>query len=75
MDSQELDTLTNEIEQDFMQPGGWKACRYLVSKLAIESYNEGLREFAWWQNGVEYVGTSGTTLKEALLTKKETKKP
>lgn len=28
-----LDALTNEIEQGFMQRGGWKACRYLLGKL------------------------------------------
>lgn len=26
----------------------------------------GLKRFAWWSDGVEYVGTCGTTLKEAL---------
>lgn len=29
----QLDLLTNEIEQGFMQRGGWKACRYLLGKL------------------------------------------
>ena len=27
---------------------------------------EGLRMFAWWKDGVQYVGTCGTTLAEAL---------
>jgi len=31
-----LDTLTNEIEQMFMQEGGWKACRYLLGKLVAD---------------------------------------
>ena len=26
----------------------------------------GLCAYAWWKDGVEYVGTCGTTLKEAL---------
>ena len=26
----------------------------------------GLRQFAWWKDGVEYVGTCGYTLKQAL---------
>jgi hypothetical protein len=34
------------------------------------AYHEGLREgvecFAWWRDGVQYVGTTGRTLKEAL---------
>lgn len=33
MAQDELDTLTNEIEQGFMQRGGWKSCRYLLGKL------------------------------------------
>lgn len=27
---------------------------------------EGVRAYAWWKDGVQYVGTCGTTLKEAL---------
>ena len=41
--SDPLDTLTNEIEQGFMQRGGWKACRYAVGKLVKkvdESYQK-----------------------------------
>ncbi len=34
MNTKELDQLANEIEQGFMQRGGWKACRYLLGKLA-----------------------------------------
>jgi hypothetical protein len=34
------------------------------------AYYKGLREgverFAWWRDGVQYVGTTGCTLKEAL---------
>lgn len=26
----------------------------------------GLREYAWWKDGTEYVGSCGTTLKKAL---------
>lgn len=26
----------------------------------------GITRFAWWKDGVQYVGTCGTTLKEAL---------
>ena len=32
----DLDSLTNEIQQGFMQPGGRKACRYLLQKLVDE---------------------------------------
>lgn len=27
---------------------------------------EGIRLYAWWKDGKQYVGTTGTTLKEAL---------
>ena len=31
-----------------------------------DGYDAGLRAFAWWKDGVQYVGTSGTTLTEAI---------
>ncbi len=31
-----------------------------------EGYKDGLTAYAWWKDGIEYVGTCGTTLKEAL---------
>ena len=31
-----------------------------------DGYDAGLRAFAWWKDGVQYVGTSGTTLAEAI---------
>lgn len=27
---------------------------------------EGIRLYAWWKDGIQYVGTTGRTLKEAL---------
>ncbi len=27
----------------------------------------GVRRFAWWKDGVQYVGTTGTTLEKALI--------
>ena len=39
-ESQELDGLTNEIEQGFMQSGGWDACRHLLSTLARRKNDE-----------------------------------
>ena len=32
----------------------------------LKGYIEGLRAYAWWKDGVQYVGTCGTTLKEAI---------
>ena len=36
----------------------------------VEEYHEGLKEglrrFAWWESGQQFVGTCGTTLSDAL---------
>jgi hypothetical protein len=32
----------------------------------LRGFIDGLRHFAWWKDGVEYVGTCGTTLKQAI---------
>ena len=31
-----------------------------------EGLKEGVRRFAWWKDGSQYVGTCGTTLKKAI---------
>ena len=31
-----------------------------------EGFIAGLREFAWWKNGEQFVGTCGTTLAQAI---------
>lgn len=31
-----------------------------------ETLKDGITLFAWWKDGTQYVGTCGTTLKEAL---------
>ncbi len=36
------------------------------SKEFRSGYNAGLTAYAWWKEGVQYVGTCGTTLKKAL---------
>jgi hypothetical protein len=38
----------------------------IIEAAQYEAIVEGLTRFAWWNNGVEYVGTCGTTLKEAI---------
>lgn len=32
----------------------------------IDGFIAGMRAFAWWKDGVQYVGTCGTTLKEVI---------
>lgn len=34
----------------------------------LNGYLAGLAAYAWWKDGVEYVGTCGTTLKHAINT-------
>lgn len=36
------------------------------SKGHAEGWAAGVTAFAWWKDGVQYVGTCGTTLKDAL---------
>jgi hypothetical protein len=39
-----------------------------IVKLAHrEGMKDGVRRFAWWKDGTQYVGTCGTTLQKALL--------
>lgn len=53
-------------EQDFMQPKGFDEAKLRIRDVMLKAYVSGLREFAWWKDGVEYVGTCGMTLKEAV---------
>ena len=38
----------------------------MANRARKEGRKEGLCEYAWWKDGVQYVGTCGTTLEEAL---------
>lgn len=37
-----------------------------IQKATLEGYIDGLTAFAWWKNGVQYVGTCGTTWYDAV---------
>ena len=37
-----------------------------LKKQYRQGYEDGLRAYAWWKDGVQYVGSCGTTLKQAL---------
>ncbi len=37
-----------------------------VEEAYRKGFVDGLQTFAWWKDGVEYVGTCGTTLREAI---------
>lgn len=51
---------------------GRKACDELavyreeIPKSYREGFDAGLRLYAWWKDGVQYVGTCGTKLSDAL---------
>ncbi len=38
--SDDLDSVTNKIEQGFMQRNGWKDCRYLLGKIVKEEQSK-----------------------------------
>jgi hypothetical protein len=48
-----------------MLAGIWRGEMQGISRY-YEGMRAGIRRFAWWKDGVEYVGSCGTTLKEAL---------
>ena len=35
-------------------------------KVYYEGKRHGIREYAWWKDGLQYVGTTGRTLMQAL---------
>jgi len=37
----------------------------------LEGYKAGLRHYAYWRAGTQYVGTCGTTLQQALIQAEE----
>lgn len=37
-----------------------------ATKLYYNGVREGITQYAWWKDGVQYVGTCGETLKDAL---------
>lgn len=37
-----------------------------IQKAFKEGMIAGVRRFAWWRNGIQYVGACGTTLKKAI---------
>jgi hypothetical protein len=39
----------------------------------LRGFLDGIREYAWWKDGVQYVGSCGTTLKDAIATAKRDK--
>lgn len=38
----------------------------VLNKDYVEGYIDGLTAFAWWKDGIQYVGSCGTTLESAI---------
>ncbi|KKN24705.1 hypothetical protein LCGC14_0892080 [marine sediment metagenome] len=38
----------------------------VITSAYRDGFKEGIRLFAWWKDGVQQVGTTGTTFKEAV---------
>lgn len=38
-----------------------------LNKSYYNGIREGITQYAWWKDGVQYVGTTGETLRDALL--------
>ncbi len=38
----------------------------IEEKLYKQGFIDGLTAYAWWKDGIQYVGTSGTTLSQAI---------
>lgn len=38
-----------------------------LNKSYYNGIREGITQYAWWRDGVQYVGTTGETLRDALL--------
>ncbi len=38
----------------------------VLAEVWLKGYIEGLRAYAWWKDGTQFVGTCGTTLEEAI---------
>jgi len=67
------DKLKAEQQEKERMRQGWVEAKVRIEQLKNENkrkyragYEAGLRAYAWWKDGVQYVGTCGTTLDEAL---------
>jgi hypothetical protein len=47
------------------------ALRSDLKRTFLSGFIEGLKAFAWWKDGTQYVGTCGTTLQKAIDQAKE----
>ncbi len=58
-----------EADYNFMSKRGKELCPECIKTFNsdyIRGLKAGVRLYAWWKEGLQYVGTCGTTLKHAL---------
>ncbi len=69
MVDKQVQLLGQGYEECDHSPGGVSLNEYLLTAQAKISFKAGLKHgiwlFAWWKDGVQYVGTSGRTLEQA----------
>lgn len=49
-----------------LEPNGVAAAVLTLENARLAGYLQALRDYAWWKDGVQYVGSCGTTLSEAI---------
>ena len=59
------DLLTHEVSAELL-PSEKTILVQRVSIGLVQAYCNGLTEYAWWKDGVQYVGTCGRTLADAI---------
>ena len=66
--SDELLKLIGGLPEELQEEG--TTGRDLIDNIIHEAHKDGLmvgvRLYAWWKDGIQYVGSTGKTLKEAL---------
>lgn len=48
------------------QCGEMESAESIVEKQLVDAKIEGVRLYAWWKDGVQYVGSCGNTLEDAI---------
>ncbi len=65
--NEQLEGLQAKLDEQAAEIEELEKCLKIKYKKGYEAgYIEGLRAYAWWKDGVQYVGTCGSTLKEAI---------
>ncbi len=56
----------NAVVADEMVAKATEELQAVLASHWLTGFRESLKQYAWWKDGVQYVGTCGTTLKKAL---------